>query len=80
MKVIELVSAQHAHGWSPEELSFQFQHLSMAQIHGALSYYWDHREELDADITRREQVVETLRQASQGNPLSLRLSALKNRQ
>ncbi len=43
MKVVELVTAQTAYGWSPEELHFQFPHLALGQIHSALAYYWDHR-------------------------------------
>src|SRR5438552_13953286 len=33
MKVVELVMAQLAHGWSPEELHFQHPYLSLGQIH-----------------------------------------------
>ncbi len=40
MKVVELVMAQLAHGWSPEELHFQHPCLSLGQIHSALAYYW----------------------------------------
>jgi hypothetical protein len=39
-----------AHGWSSEEIHFQHPHLSLAQIHAALGYYHDHKEELDAKI------------------------------
>ena len=61
MKVVELVTAHLAHGWSAEELHFQFPHLSLGQIHAALGYYWDHRDEIDADIDRRARYVEQLR-------------------
>jgi uncharacterized protein (DUF433 family) len=53
MKVIELVQAQMNQGWSPEELHFQFPHLTLGKIHSALAYYWDHQQELDQDIERR---------------------------
>jgi uncharacterized protein (DUF433 family) len=43
MKVVELVMAQLAHGWSPEELHFQHPYLSLGQIHSGLAYYWDHK-------------------------------------
>jgi uncharacterized protein (DUF433 family) len=42
MKVVKLVTAQMAHGWSPEELVFQFPFLTLGQVHSALAYYWDH--------------------------------------
>jgi hypothetical protein len=53
MKVVELVTAQQANAWSPEELRFQFPYLSLGQIHSALAYYFDHKASLDADIARR---------------------------
>jgi uncharacterized protein (DUF433 family) len=61
MKVVELVEAQHAYGWSPEEIHMQHRYLSMGQIHSALAYYWDHQQELDADLERRFQHAEKLR-------------------
>jgi Uncharacterized conserved protein len=62
MKVIELISGHLAFGWSPEEIKFQHPYLSMSQIYSTLAYYWDNKEELDADIQRRFENVETLRQ------------------
>lgn len=53
VKVVELVTAHAAYGWSPEELHFHHPYLSMGQIHSALAYYWDHKGQLDADIDRR---------------------------
>ena len=73
MKVVELVMAQRAHGWSPEEISFQYPHLSMAQIHSALAYYWDHQEELDRDVERRMSEVDATRAATP-SPLAERLA------
>lgn len=61
MKVVELVTAHLAHGWSPEELHFQFPHLSLGQVHAALAYYWDHKDELDADMDRRARYAEQIR-------------------
>jgi uncharacterized protein (DUF433 family) len=68
MKVVELVLAHLAYGWSPEELHFQFPFLTLGQIHSALAYYWDHQEQLDQDIEYRLAAADTLRQ-SQGTPL-----------
>ncbi len=62
MKVIELISGHLTFGWSPEEIKFQHPYLSMSQIYSALAYYWDNKEELDADILQRFERVERLRQ------------------
>ena len=36
-------------GMTPEELVAEFPYLTLASVHDALSYYYDHREEIDAD-------------------------------
>ena len=53
VKVIEVVLDKLAHGWSPEEIHFQHPHLSLAQIHGALTYYYENQLALDAEIRTR---------------------------
>src|SRR2546425_4378023 len=68
-KVVEVVLDKLAYGWSPEEMHRQHPHLSMAQIHAALAYYYEHQDEVDADIERRDRMVEELR-AQQRNPLT----------
>ncbi len=37
-------------GMTPEELAAEFDHLTLAQIHDALSYYYDHQRDVDQDI------------------------------
>ncbi|MDJ0616144.1 MAG: DUF433 domain-containing protein [Calothrix sp. MO_192.B10] len=73
MKVIELINSQFAYGWSPEELHLNYPHLSMSQIYSALAYYWDHKQELDADMERRFQLAEKLRREAGESPLAARL-------
>ena len=73
MKVVELVLAQLAHGWSPEELHFQHPYLSLGQIHSALAYYWDHKTELDADIDRRRLYAEEERGKADPSPLASKI-------
>ena len=50
VKVTEVVLDKLAYGWSPEEIHFQHRNLSLAQIHGALTYYYENQTELDAQI------------------------------
>lgn len=61
LKVVELVAERLGYGWSPEELHFQHPHLSMAKIHSALAYYFDHQEALDNDVERRLLEAEQIR-------------------
>jgi uncharacterized protein (DUF433 family) len=75
MKVIELVQEHLAWAWSPEELHLNHPYLTLGQIHSALAYYWDHKEELDQDIERRMGRVEQIRQSLPPTPLVERLKA-----
>ena len=52
VKVIEVVRDWLAHGSSPEEMCLQYPHLSLAQVHAALAYYYDHQAEFDHAIAR----------------------------
>lgn len=74
-KVVELVLDVLAYGWSPEEIQFQHPHLTLGQIHSALAYYWDHKEELDRDIERRLERVEEIRREVGPSRLVERLRA-----
>lgn len=43
------------HGLTPEELVAKFPHLSLAQIHDALAYYYDNRQELENEIAENRE-------------------------
>ena len=75
MKVTELVLAHLAYGWSPEELHFQYPHITLGQIYSALAYYWDHREELDEDIENRLASVNKFERSFGVSPLTAKLKA-----
>ena len=50
------VTVQRIVGWyklglSPEEISEEFGHLTLAQVHAALAYYYANRKEIDSAIT-----------------------------
>jgi uncharacterized protein (DUF433 family) len=75
MKVVELVSAHLGYGWSPEELHDQFPYLTMGQIHSALAYYWDHREEFEKVIEKQLEMVDAYRRSTGESPFVKRLKA-----
>ncbi|HAZ45590.1 MAG TPA: hypothetical protein DDW76_30505 [Cyanobacteria bacterium UBA11369] len=75
MKVIELIEAHLAYGWNAEEIHRQHPYLTMSQIYSALAYYWDHKQELDADMERRYQYAEKMRLEAGESPLVKKLRA-----
>ncbi|MEK9140747.1 MAG: DUF433 domain-containing protein [Nitrospirota bacterium] len=76
VKVIEVAMDKLAHGWNPEEIHFQHPHLSLAQIHAALSYYYDHQHDIDRAIEKELQEVESMAQQVSQSPLRRRLRAI----
>ena len=77
IKVVEVVLDKMAHGSSPEEMHLQYPHLSLAQIHAALSFYYEHQSEIDAQILREWHEVKELAANQPDSPLRQKLRALK---
>ena len=75
-KVIEVVLDHLAYGWSPEEMHYQHPHLSLAQIHAALGYYFDHQAEFDREIEAGLRDVEVEAVQTKDSPARQRLRRL----
>ncbi len=77
VKVLEVAMEHNVHGMTPEEMEFQHYGCpSLAQIHAALAYYYDHQAELDAAIEQQAQNYEKLRNGSLDSPGRKRLRAM----
>jgi uncharacterized protein (DUF433 family) len=80
VKVVEVLMDHLAYGHSPEEIHLQHPHLSLAQIHAAFAYYFDHQAGLDMEIVRRQRRVKALRARAGTQPSRNKLLArLKRR-
>src|ERR687885_1649192 len=73
MKIVELITSVKAYGWTPEELLESYPHLTLSKIYSALAYYWDHKQDLDADMQRRFEYAEKLRLEAGESPLAKKL-------
>lgn len=47
-------------GMSPEDILRSYPQLSLAKIHAALSYYYDNKDKIDAQMKEDEEFVEQL--------------------
>jgi len=47
---VSSIVQNYRRGMSVEEILFEFPHLKPAEVHDALSYYYDHRAEIDQEI------------------------------
>ena len=61
IRVIDIV-ALVKRGRTPEEVLDSFDHLTLSQVHAALAYYYDHRDEVDRQFEdvrlRAEELVQ----------------------
>jgi uncharacterized protein (DUF433 family) len=65
-KVIEVALDHVAYGWDAEEIHAAHPHLTLAQIHAALSFYHDHKADLDAEMQRQLETHRRLRTEAAG--------------
>lgn len=72
LRVSDLAAYHTLAGLAAEQLSVQFE-LDLARVHAALSYYYQHKGEIDAEIRANAEEADVLRQrlAAQGRSASL---------
>jgi uncharacterized protein (DUF433 family) len=75
-KVIEVAMDHIAYGWSAEEIQRQHPHLSLAQTHSALAFYYDHQEEFDKAIAESLARADKLAAENADSPGRRRLRAM----
>jgi len=49
-RVAMIVTDYLAYGWSPDEICRQHPYLKLAEVHAAMTYYYDHQQEIDGEI------------------------------
>jgi uncharacterized protein (DUF433 family) len=48
---------------SPDEIVQAYPHLTLAQVHAALAYYYSHRDAIDKEIASSDELLPKARQA-----------------
>jgi hypothetical protein len=72
-----LVTDYAGRGWSAEEIVVQYPYLTLAEIHAALAYYHDHREEIDGELEIEMEEARRARLGQADSPVLARLRALQ---
>lgn len=49
-------------GHTPEEIAYQYGHLTLAQVYAALAYYHANRDEIETEIAADEAEADTIEQ------------------
>ncbi len=58
IRVLDVVAATEHLALSPDEICDQYPELTLAQVHSALAYYYDHRDEIRSDSESARTEVE----------------------
>jgi uncharacterized protein (DUF433 family) len=77
MKVIHVAEDLIANNSTPQQMQANWPDLSLAQIHAALAYYYDHKAELDNQIQESLARYQAAREASLNDPSPTREKLLK---
>jgi len=73
VRVAQMVMDHLSHGWSADEICRQYPHLTPAEVHSALAYYYDHRDEIEREIERDWKMAEESATQSARPPFLVRL-------
>jgi uncharacterized protein (DUF433 family) len=73
---VRLLTQEYLRGDSPERIQRNHSDLTLGQIYSVIAYYNDHKEEMDADMDRREKEVERMRAEAGESPIAKRLYEL----
>jgi len=60
MRVLDIAIEYDRLGYSPDQIVDTHLHLSLEQVHDALSYYYENRDALDREIELRKNRIETI--------------------
>ncbi len=61
IRVMDIVVWHEMRAMCPEEIIYNFPGIILADVHAALAYYFDNREEIEADFRHEREVAEKLR-------------------
>ncbi|MEG3977653.1 DUF433 domain-containing protein [Microcoleus sp. herbarium8] len=63
---VQRIAVWYKMGMSPEEIITEISHLNLAQVHGALAYYYANQEQINADIAAEEAEYDRLASECKG--------------
>jgi uncharacterized protein (DUF433 family) len=60
-RVLDIAIEYEYLGITPDKIVDAHPHLTLPQVHDALSFYYEHRDELDREIRERKERIEGMR-------------------
>ena len=76
IRVWDIHLAHDRLGKSPDEIIEDYPELTLAAVHAALAFYWDHKAEIDKQMKEADDLVEQIKAASGPGPLVRKLTGM----
>lgn len=77
IRVWEIYVLHERQGRSPDEIIAAYPHISLADVHAALAYYWDNKDEIERQMKEADEFVDQLKAANGPGPLARKLAAVE---
>ena len=62
IKITDIALRYELMGMTPDQIVEQFPHLTLSQVHDALSFYYEHKLELDRQYRKDQTLIAELKQ------------------
>ena len=76
-KIEYIVTERRSCRWGPQMQQEQHPYLILSQIHSALSYYFDHKKEIDRDIVEGERFVDEFFSKLSPSPIAEKIKKIR---
>jgi uncharacterized protein (DUF433 family) len=76
VRVAHIAMDHLGRAWSAEEIARQYPHLSLSEIHSALAFYFDHREQIDHEIRMELRQADADSSIARQSPLAVKFAVL----
>ena len=77
IRVQDIYFHAEVHGQTPDEIAAGFPPLTLAQVHAALAYYFDHQDEIQQEIREDRAFVDTMKARMGPGPLQEKLQRME---
>jgi len=75
LRVAMIVTHYLAYGRSPDEICLHLPHLSAGEVYSAMAYYFDHQDEIDAEIQAELTQLDEEARTRPRSPIWIKLKA-----
>jgi uncharacterized protein (DUF433 family) len=75
VRVQDVYALAEVQGRTPDEIASSLPHLSLAQVHAALAYYFEHREAILDEVREDDEFARHLRAVTGSGPVEQKLKS-----